>query len=124
MILVTVEYAPGTWWAGNDIQLAGEQVSDVLLDLSGNIEAIVGLVFAEELDHVDVRFRPFGPHDQYDEPLFITIDVEDEEMHNPPQALADQFGVHLNAVLTAFTNTNITFRVWVRRIVGAYHESP
>lgn len=124
MIVVTIEHAPSNWWAGNEVQLVSEEAHFVLSELSDNIEAITGLVFSEELDRVDVRVRPFGPYDQYDEPLFITIDVEEEEMHNPPQALADQFGVHLNQVLTAITNKNITFRVWVRRIVGAYHESP
>lgn len=112
MIVVTIEHAPS---------LALEY--DTLGELADACEAIVGLVFAEEQDHVDVRVRYFGAHDRYEEPLFITVDVEDEELIHDPQSLAYQFIVHFGTHLDAYTSQHVPFRLWVRRITGSYVES-
>jgi hypothetical protein len=119
MITITIEY--------EDVHVGINEkptFDDIALrELSESCEAIVGLVFAEELDRVDVRLRPFGPYDQYDEPLFITIDIEEKEMVLNPELTCEQFITHFSTHINACLNDKLPFRVWVRRISGSFAET-
>lgn len=96
----------------------------VLTEIRDAIEAITGLTFAEEQSRVDVRLRAFGRFDQYEEPIFITIDVaEDELPQERMQDLSEQFLLHFGTHIDALIPGHIPFRLWVRRIPGSFVET-
>lgn len=127
MIVVTVEYDSSLMtdelWRGT--YSSNELFDDIaLVEFRDAAESIVGLVFAEEQDRVDIRIRPFGPFDQFEEPLFITIDVtEDELPFARAECLAEQFVVHFGTHIDAHLPGHVPFRVWVRRITGSFTET-
>lgn len=106
MIVATVEY--------EELSLRGRTWLDVLRDVT---ESVVGQVFANEQSHVEVRLRALTDTDQFETPIFFTIDVAEKELHHDPEELAKQFIVAITEQLDL-----PPFRVWVRRIEGAFVE--
>lgn len=117
MIVVHIDF-DATWGKGDEIF-----DGNALAEMRDATESIVGLVFAEEQERVDIRIRPFGAFDQFEEPLFITIDVTDHEMHHDPEDLCKQFIVHFGAHFDAYFSLPLSIRVWVRRISGSFAET-
>lgn len=120
MIIVHIDFDP------EERAFVGQRASDMtdaLREMRDATESIVGLVFSEQQERVDVRIRPFGAFDQFEEPLFVTIDVDDREMHHAPEDLCKQFMAHFSAHFDAYFSHRIPIRVWVRRITGSFAET-
>ena len=90
-----------------------------LFGLRDVTESVVGDVFSEEQDRVEVRMVPFGLHDNTERPLFFTIDVSEDTVHHDLDGLAKQFIVEMKNLIPDLP----PFRVWVRRISGSFTET-
>lgn len=135
MIVVTLEYDQNFLeeLLESDGALDGNAALDwVLQEFRDSVEAIVGLVFQEALDRVDVRIKAFGPYDEYEEPVFITVDFDtqnlpprlgDLELYEGAKRMCQEFLAHFGTHIDAYLPEHIRFRVWVRRINGSFAET-
>ena len=112
MIRVRVEYDP-RFFAVRE---------NALIEIRESIEPIVGLVFEEELDHVDVRMRRYDPLDEFSVPMFVTIDIEDDHVRRTSSEYNDLFRAHFDAHLRG-TLEPIPFRVWIRQVRGSFSDA-
>ena len=117
MILVSVEYDP---------YLIQQEDIQVIHDF---LESDVARVFQVEQDHVDLRFEPFGPDDEYSKPLFITIECDGKAAlssvsidSSRAATLMAAYLEHVRNLLPTQTNAN-SLRVWVKHTVGSFAET-
>lgn len=97
--------------------------SDVnLLDVRDRTESIVGGVFEEELDSVDVALECFGPDDDHSTDLFFTVEIAEVDVHHDLRDLTDQLIAQLESYLQESMERPTHFRVWVQRIQGQVAE--
>lgn len=110
MILTTIEYQPPSTMPAGYLDLE---------DLRIQVESITGDVFEEEQYRVEVRLRQYGEEDQFERPMFFTIDVAEHALHHDPEKLASQFIVEIKEQIPHLP----PFRVWVRVIAGSFTDS-
>lgn len=95
------------------------------MDFCWLMESIIGLIFAEEMDGVDVRLRTFQDGDESTFPMFITIDGDEHvigSVQDGLQSLADVVHAAIEDRCRQFptgTQPLPEFRVWVRTQPGA-----
>lgn len=116
MIKVTVEFDPKMYDARQQ-------------DFSWLIEAIVGKVFSEEMDNVDVRIHEFQAGDESTFPMFITVDGDEHDIRcygtRDFKALADVFHAAVEDGCRHYptgTKPLPDFRVWVRSQPGGVSD--
>lgn len=68
-----------------------------LVDL---VESAVGKEFAEELDRVEVRIRPYGTYDDYKADWLVRITVDDRDLHSSMSERTEAFHLQFREFLT------------------------
>ncbi len=96
---------------------------DDLLELRDYTESIVAQEFQVEQARVDMRLRPFGPLDDYEEPLFIRI-IAQVDLHPVVQKLATQAQKFVSQDLVAQIKEHFhtPFCLWVEFAPATFTE--
>lgn len=114
MIIATLEYNPEAFGP-----MVKSLLRERLMTLRDCLEAITGKVFEDEQDKINVRIRPFGEFDEYEDDLFFTFDVLDEHLHHKPSELVNQLAFEIANILYNFIGNNITFKACVKTNTGS-----
>lgn len=94
-VIVHIGYDPDTF------------TEDDLIELRDYTESAAGTEFQIEQSHVDMRLRPFGPLDEYTEPLFIRVIAQ----HTPDEEAQSKICERLESQISQ--HFHVPFRLWV-----------
>jgi hypothetical protein len=106
------------------IERRGSQFKEEMFtDICNVTEAIAGSVFEEEQSSIDVICpEPFGIFDIREDDLFITVEIDEKDIHHDLKVLTEQFTTQVDNFLTQQFSQHVPFRVWVQRIAGEFKE--
>lgn len=113
MVIVTIEYDSLTWT---------DDFHEAMDEFAGIVESSVGRETEIELAHVQVRVRPYGKLDRWENAsLFVHVETDDD-FDTDLEDLASRIRIGITDMMRESEWGDVPFNLWVRYLGGYFTE--